>query len=672
MFRRWLYRLEKGHPHVIMLAVLMVVIVALSFLGGVVVWALGDHTESLASSIWWTFLHLSDPGYLGDNETMVSRIFGTLFITLGLVTFVAGLVGILTSMISSTLERIREAGAPLSFRNHTIVIGWNSRIYTLIAELLLADDNQDIVILGDRTKSDAEPDLDKRVIQPLAKSEGKLFGHNAASRLVYRQGNPLVIEDMQRVNADVAERFVLLAPDDTDQPGGHDVARIRALDTIEAIRGKGRPFSTVVELHSDTLRAHAFYALKMDPRHDAFVTRYEKQLGMDGKPSYLPNVSEGDKANNLTVVNASQIVSRALVQCAVQPFLSLIMHEILSFKGREFFIWQPDPQLWADRFAELGELPVEQRLLGLAKQLNAAVPVGTCQGEEFEFNGKLIGELSDGVAIVMLGDLQSWTGKPQQQTLKAANPVTITPEPIDTSFNVLIVGCNSELDLVIDQLGAYAKQYDQMSLTITIISDKRSLKSVDRDDITLRVISGDHNEWSVLGPLLQEEHFNAILLLGDDQDIDEGEVDARVTLGLVMLRAYSLDPRWAQNLSDSHIVAEVRDPSNRGVLESEELAGDVIVSDEYVSGFIAQVCVDFRLEELFRELLDYGDYELYARPMHTDGTARFIDIAEVATQRGEVAIGVLINEDGITRSLLAPALNSELPNATHMIVIAAE
>ena len=528
------------------------------------------------------------------------------------------------------------------------------------------------MILGDRVKSEAEPDLDKRVIQPLTKSEGRLFGHQAASRLVYRQGNPLVIEDMQRVNADVADRFVLLAPDDTDQPGGHDVARIRALDTIEAIRGKGETFSTVVELHSDSLRAHAFYALKMDPRHDAFVTRYEKQLGLDGKASYLPNVSEGDKANNLTVVNASQIVSRALVQCAVQPFLSLVMHEILSFKGREFFIWQPDAQQWSKRFAELGKLPAEQRLLALAKQLNAAVPVGTCQGEEFEFNGQLIGELSADLAVVMLGDLQSWNGKPQEPTLKAANPVTITSDPIDTSFNVLIMGCNSELDLVIDQLGAYAKQYDTMSLTITLISDNRSRKSINRDDITLRVINGDHTEWSVLGPLLQAEHFNAILLLGDDLDIDEGEVDARVTLGLVMLRAYSLDPRWAKNLDNSHIVAEVRDPSNRGVLESEELAGDVIVSDEYVSGFIAQVCVDFRLEELFRELLDYGDYELYARPISTNGIARFVDIAEIATQRGEVAIGVLVNDNGVTRSLLAPALNSELPNATHMIVIAAE
>jgi hypothetical protein len=156
MFKEWRYRLEKGRPHLIMLVGLLLVIVGVIVLGGLIVYASGIG-ETLRESLWWTFLHVSDPGYLGDDDTPVTAVFGTLFTILGMITFVAGLIGILTSLITSLLISLREGGAPIAFSDHIVIFGWNSRVFTLLADLLHADGEHRIALTRLRQRSASKP-----------------------------------------------------------------------------------------------------------------------------------------------------------------------------------------------------------------------------------------------------------------------------------------------------------------------------------------------------------------------------------------------------------------------------------------------------------------------------------------------------------------------------------
>ena len=678
MLREWRYRLEKGRPHLILLVGLLLLIIAISVVGGLLVYALGAG-DSASTSIWWTFLHVTDPGYLGDDSTPGKAILGTIFTILGMVTFMAGLVGILTSLITSGLIGLREGGAPIAFRQHIVIVGWNARVFTLVTDLLHADDNHKIAILARLEKSDAEQQLEKRVFNPIELEQGSKAAHGARGQVVYRQGTPLVDHDLNRVAAAHATRFILLATNTKMADRAADVSQIRSLYSIERSHIEGscssNRFNTVVELASDQLRSHAFYSLRIDPRLDAWVAYYEEQLEKHGRRSFLPKPGAAASSNDMTAVNTDQIVSRVIVQCALQPFLSVVYEELFSFRGKELILWQPDQQ-WHDIWADMLALQVEKRTVFLARHMANGLVIGKVSERSFSFDPADWSELNHDSQYVVLCDKQFWSEKPNNTQCEDefAGLCQLESPTHGNRYRVLVLGLNRRFPLIVEQFIDYAEQRDGTSLTIDVVAleDEMSLTQLPAE-IELNFRKADFTDWSVLGELLETEaSYNTIVLLGEDTQIDDPEVDARVTLALVMLRAYQDDDTWSKTLEGVNIVAEVHDPRNRDILKQVKLVGDVVVGDEYVSGFIAQMCIDHRLEELCRELLDYGNCEIYTRHFSAgDGAVCFGDLINTSAKSGEMAIGFLKQTDGAGMlPILAPALDTQLSVDDLPLVIA--
>ena len=70
--------LLRGVQYRLLAAALIVVTVAV--IAGVMVWILDPNFDELGGAVWWAFLRLTDPGYLGDDEGTVSRTISTLFV----------------------------------------------------------------------------------------------------------------------------------------------------------------------------------------------------------------------------------------------------------------------------------------------------------------------------------------------------------------------------------------------------------------------------------------------------------------------------------------------------------------------------------------------------------------------------------------------------------------
>ena len=94
--------LVRGVHYRLSAAVLIIVSVAL--LAGGLVRLLDPQFETLSGSVWWAFLRLSDPGYLGDDEGTVSRTVSTVVTVLGYVLFLGLLVAILTQWMNSWIR----------------------------------------------------------------------------------------------------------------------------------------------------------------------------------------------------------------------------------------------------------------------------------------------------------------------------------------------------------------------------------------------------------------------------------------------------------------------------------------------------------------------------------------------------------------------------------------
>ncbi|MCC5878416.1 MAG: hypothetical protein JJU03_00765, partial [Idiomarina sp.] len=78
-------QLAKGAFYQLLVAWFMVVII--SVVGGVLITAFHGPEEVYSENIWWAFLRLTDPGYLGDDEGAFKRVISTVLTVLGYVIF---------------------------------------------------------------------------------------------------------------------------------------------------------------------------------------------------------------------------------------------------------------------------------------------------------------------------------------------------------------------------------------------------------------------------------------------------------------------------------------------------------------------------------------------------------------------------------------------------------
>ncbi|HKJ85038.1 MAG TPA: ion channel DMI1, partial [Spirochaetia bacterium] len=78
------------------LLVVAVIIAGISLGGGVLAYVLEPDRFAIGGAIWWAFLRLTDPGYLGDDEGVAIRTLSTILTVAGYVVFLGALVAILT------------------------------------------------------------------------------------------------------------------------------------------------------------------------------------------------------------------------------------------------------------------------------------------------------------------------------------------------------------------------------------------------------------------------------------------------------------------------------------------------------------------------------------------------------------------------------------------------
>ena len=111
----------------------------ISLIGGLMVWPLTDEAEGLEDAVWWAFLRLSDPGYLGDDEGVWRRIVSTVLTVLGYVVFLGSLVAIITAWLNRKIRYLEQGLTPITANNHVLILGWTNRTIHIAAELFLSE-----------------------------------------------------------------------------------------------------------------------------------------------------------------------------------------------------------------------------------------------------------------------------------------------------------------------------------------------------------------------------------------------------------------------------------------------------------------------------------------------------------------------------------------------------
>ena len=125
----------RGLRYRLLLAAAIIATVAL--VGGGLALLLDGGFDDLSEAVWWAFLRLTDPGYLGDDEGIARRTISTVVTVLGYLLFLGLLIAILTQWLNGLISKLESGVSRVALSRPRGRIGMErTGCPAIVAELL--------------------------------------------------------------------------------------------------------------------------------------------------------------------------------------------------------------------------------------------------------------------------------------------------------------------------------------------------------------------------------------------------------------------------------------------------------------------------------------------------------------------------------------------------------
>jgi len=152
-FRYWFDNRFSGGPLVIIgwLALGTAILIVLAT--GIVVLIHGIPEGQQVWQVFWNIMSQALTPNPVDAGNPWQYLLIMLVVTLGSLFMVSILIGTLTSGIEAKVDDLRKGRSRVVEHGHTLILGWSAQVFTILSELMIANENQHnarIVILADR------------------------------------------------------------------------------------------------------------------------------------------------------------------------------------------------------------------------------------------------------------------------------------------------------------------------------------------------------------------------------------------------------------------------------------------------------------------------------------------------------------------------------------------
>ncbi len=580
--------MSRGTPALIgMLFVLSLIVVLVA---GMVISAAGFIQDgetgrlSFGEAAWESLMRTLDSGTMGGDTGTGFRIV-MLFVTLGGVFVVSALIGVLNNGIEDQMGRLRKGRSHVLESNHTLVLGWSPQVFTILNELMTANENQTrarIVVLADKDKVEMEDEIRERV-----EVKGR-------TRIICRNGSPIDPNDLEITSPHTAKSIIVLPPEHSDPD----------TDVIK----------TVLAITNNPNR-------RAEPYHIVTQIRDAKNMGV------LKLVGEKD---NVQAVLTGDLIARVVAQTSRQSGLSVVYTEILDFGGDEIY-FKHEPALTGKTFGEALLAFEDSCLMGLRKadgRILLSPPMDTCieQGDQvFALSAD-----DDTVRVSNVGL------PPFNESIIRSNGRALEPQP----EKCLILGWNRSGTTIVHELDHYVAKGSQVTVVADIYNIDKQIKAQGGtlQNQKLVVQEGETNDRDLLNTLGVQDYDHVIVLAYST--VPPQEADAKTLVTLLHLRDMA-----EKDETPFSIVSEMLDLRNRELAEATKV-DDFIVSEHLVSLMMSQLSENAELFDVLNDIFDPEGAEVYLKPVgdyvSTGEPINFYAVVEAARRRGETAIGYRI------------------------------
>jgi ion channel POLLUX/CASTOR len=597
--------LRGAHYRLLIIAAL---IGLLSVVAGAIVHIMGGGPDGgFPAAVWWAFLRLSDPGYLGDDEGVLLRLVSTLLTVLGYVVFLGALVAIMTQWLNARMRALEAGLTPIAQRDHVLIIGWTNRTPTIVQELVLAGSRVRrflqlhgtrrlrIAILAEEVTTELSIELRERL--------GPLWNER---QVILRTGSALRLDHLRRV--DFMHASVVIMPATDFGTGGPDQADARTIKALLSVAShqRGRDNGEL-----PLVVAEIFDSRRIDVARRAY-----------GGP--------------IEILASDAIISRLIAQNVRHPGLSHVYGELLTQRhGNEVYV---------RRFPSLEGATVSE----IAAHFDEAVLLGVVRpaGDTFRplLNPDARTRLEAGDRLAMMARSYAAT-EPADAAFDGAITRAAAVRPAADGprrpLRVLVLGWSHKVPALLREFDSYASESFEIDVVSTAPVGRREA-ALHRYDVRPQRLLVRQHEADFATPSVLEHldvaSFDSIVLLGSDRLVSGEESDARSMLGYLMLR--DLLPQHG----GPTVLIELLDAGNLPLFGGP--TGEVLVSPVILSHMLAQVALRHELRSVFEELFGPGGAEIIFRApaeYGLDGAhASFRDVESAAAARGETALGVRI------------------------------
>ncbi|MFE4588122.1 CASTOR/POLLUX-related putative ion channel [Streptomyces laurentii] len=422
---------------------------------------------------WMSLLRTLDPGTMGGDTGGPLFLGLMLAVTIGGIFIVSALIGVLTTGLNERLQELRKGRSRLIEAGHTVVLGWSDQVFTVIAELVEANQSERrscVVILADRDKVSMEDAIRARI-----PDTGK-------TRVICRSGNPLIRHDLELVSPDTAKSVMVLPSVGSDR----DVEVIKVLLLLNSRAWPGTRPHIVAAVHDSENLAAA-------------------------------RLAAGDGA---LVIDAEDIAVRLIAQAHRQTGLSGVFNELLSFIGNEFYL-REEPRLVGTAYGEALH----------AYEVGTAAGLRRSDGEVL-LNPPMDTEIRSGDQLLVLAEDDLLIRPATRRPAIVEEAITSAPAQPPSLDHTLLIGENSRTTKLVSLLDSFV----QPGSTLDIAAPNRPEAALRRPvrNLTVGYKSCVPTRRSSLESLDLNDYRHIVVL--SDDSVAPGPADDRTLVTLLHLR----------------------------------------------------------------------------------------------------------------------------------------
>ena len=539
----------------------------------------GEASPPFFEAFWQSLMRTLDPGSMADDAGWLYRLvmFG---VTLGGIFVISTFIGVLTTQIDQRLDSLRRGRSKVIEIGHTVILGWNEQVFTIIEELVNANANQPdgcIVIMGPGDKVTMEESIREKV------------DDTRNTKVVVRTGNPIEVSALRIVSLDTAKAIIVLSPEGEDADS-------------EVIK-------TCMAITKNPERKSGGYHIVAELR--------------DPKNLEVAEVVGGDE---IVWLLTGDIIAKVIAQTCRQSGLSVVYTDLLDFSGDEIYFFQ-HASLAGRLYGEVLHLFEKNAVMGISQAGHKPTlnpPMDTVLQQE------------DQLFLLALDDDQVVMDGQPKGAIQEAFIVDRSPAE-NRAEHFLLLGWNWRAPRILEELDHYVAPGSDLHIVCNRDLVEAPCQPGQNQNLEVSFEKGDTTLRSVLDALQIPDYDHVILLCYSDQ-LPVQVADAHTLITLLHLR--DIDSKAGG--SHFSITSEMLDIRNRNLAEVTR-ADDFIVSDKLISLMFSQIAEQRGLSDVFKDIFDPEGSEIYLKPAENyialGERVNFYTVIESARRKGETIIG---------------------------------